>query len=70
MACTGAELAGLASQTGAISMVFSFVTVPISILPPVAVLPWRSQTIQPAARACAESSSTAQTIAGVAQHLL
>lgn len=63
-------MAGLGSPTGAISMVSSFVTVPISLLPPVALLSCKSQAIQPAARASAESASTTQTVAGVAQHLL
>lgn len=51
-------------------MVSSFVTVPISLLPSVALLFGRRQAIHPTARASAESASTAQAVAGVAQHLL
>lgn len=58
-------MAELGSQTGAISTVSSFVTAPISILPPVA-LPSRSQAVQPAARAGAEGASTVPPVAGVA----
>lgn len=65
-----AEVAELGSRTGAVSMVSSFVTVPISLVPPVALFSCRSQAIHPTSRASAESASTTQAVAGVAQHLL
>jgi hypothetical protein len=65
-----AEVTELASQTGAISVVSSLVTAPISLLPPVALLSCKSQAIHPTARASAESACTTEMVAGVAQHLL
>ena len=47
MTCTGAEVAEFGSQTGAVPIVSSFVTVTINLLP--------SQAIQPAVRGSAGS---------------